>query len=203
MRLITKSMSEDEGETKFMSFFSRCPLTCRMSCWWVCRKQILMWWIIYCGERPHNAREFLPFVSLCIYAHAWLLKWSDSSTHYSSWSQVFLELSVFVQTYPSINILRLLCLHREPSLRSEESFSLTDRRLSSDSHKPSSGEVSPYDNNSPVLSDRPRFKYTEDGSLLSDRVPRQDKLRDQSKDNSGSTSPTLSTDKGEQNSFQP
>uniref|UniRef100_A0A3P8NZ52 Rho-GAP domain-containing protein n=1 Tax=Astatotilapia calliptera TaxID=8154 RepID=A0A3P8NZ52_ASTCA len=83
----------------------------------------------------------------------------------------------------------------EPSLRSEESFSLTDRRLSSDSHKPSSGEVSPYDNNSPVLSDRPRFKYTEDGSLLSDRVPRQDKLRDQSKDNSGSTSPTLSTDK--------
>lgn len=162
-----------------------------------------MWWIIYCGERPHNAREFLPFVSLCIHAHAWLVKWSESSTHYSSWSQVFLELSVFVQTYPSINILRLLCLHREPSLRSEESFSLTDRCLSSDSHKPSSGEVSPYDNNSPVLSDRPRFKYTEDGSLLSDRVPRQDKLRDQSKDNSGSTSPTLSTDKGEQNSFQP
>lgn len=36
----------------------------------------------------------------------------------------------------------------------EESFSLHKRHSSSDSNKASSGEVSPYDNNSPVLSDR-------------------------------------------------
>ncbi|XP_077954337.1 rho GTPase-activating protein 6 isoform X4 [Gasterosteus aculeatus] len=36
----------------------------------------------------------------------------------------------------------------------EEPFSLGERRSSSDSNKVSSGEVSPYDNNSPVLSER-------------------------------------------------
>ncbi|XP_068446810.1 rho GTPase-activating protein 6-like isoform X2 [Clinocottus analis] len=39
-------------------------------------------------------------------------------------------------------------------LQSEESFSLSERRSSSDSNKVSSGEVSPYDNNSPVMSER-------------------------------------------------
>ncbi|KAK9524007.1 hypothetical protein VZT92_017878 [Zoarces viviparus] len=39
-------------------------------------------------------------------------------------------------------------------LQSEESFSLSERRSSSDSNKVSSGEVSPYDNNSPILSER-------------------------------------------------
>ncbi|XP_067111642.1 rho GTPase-activating protein 6-like isoform X1 [Osmerus mordax] len=39
-------------------------------------------------------------------------------------------------------------------LRADEAFSLHQRRPSSDSNKASSGEVSPYDNNSPVLSDR-------------------------------------------------
>ncbi|KAM8903797.1 rho GTPase-activating protein 6-like isoform 2-T2 [Spinachia spinachia] len=39
-------------------------------------------------------------------------------------------------------------------LQSEEPFSLGERRSSSDSNKVSSGEVSPYDNNSPVLSER-------------------------------------------------
>ncbi|KAM9346942.1 rho GTPase-activating protein 6 [Symphorus nematophorus] len=87
----------------------------------------------------------------------------------------------------------------EPGLlRAEESFSLTDRRSSNDSIKASSGEVSPYDNNSPVLSDQLLFKYPEDSSPLSDRIPRlsrQYKLSGHSKDGSGSTSPTLSIDK--------
>lgn len=87
----------------------------------------------------------------------------------------------------------------EPSLiRPEESFSLTKRCLSTDSLKASSGEVSPYDNNSPVLSDRRLFKYPESSSPLSDSVSRlsdQYKFTGLSKDGSGSTSPTLSTDK--------
>uniref|UniRef100_A0A671TMP7 Rho GTPase activating protein 6 n=1 Tax=Sparus aurata TaxID=8175 RepID=A0A671TMP7_SPAAU len=83
-------------------------------------------------------------------------------------------------------------------LKVEESFSLTDRRLSNDSIKASSGEVSPYDNNSPVLSDGLLYKFPEDSSPMSDRIPRlskQQKLSGHSKDRSGSTSPTLSTDK--------
>ncbi|XP_021177557.2 rho GTPase-activating protein 6 isoform X2 [Fundulus heteroclitus] len=83
-------------------------------------------------------------------------------------------------------------------LRPEDSFSLTESCMSSDSLKASSGEVSPYDNNSPVLSDRLLLKDTEDSSLNSDRDsirPRQYKLSDRSKDGSGSTSPTLSADK--------
>ena len=48
-----------------------------------------------------------------------------------------------------------LLLHRVPGvLRPDEAFSLHQRRSSSDSNKASSGEVSPYDNNSPVLSER-------------------------------------------------
>ncbi|XP_028249582.1 rho GTPase-activating protein 6 isoform X2 [Parambassis ranga] len=83
-------------------------------------------------------------------------------------------------------------------LRPEESFSLNKRCLSSDSLKASSGEVSPYDNNSPVLSDRLLCKYPADSTSFSERVSRlseQNKLGDHSKDRSGSHSPTLSTDK--------
>ncbi|XP_059198162.1 rho GTPase-activating protein 6-like [Centropristis striata] len=89
--------------------------------------------------------------------------------------------------------------YSEPGLlRTEESFSLTERCSSNDSIKASSGEVSPYDNNSPVLSDRLTFKFPEDSSLFSERNPRlsgQYKLSGRSKDGSGSTSPTLSMDK--------
>ncbi|XP_071389579.1 rho GTPase-activating protein 6-like isoform X1 [Centroberyx affinis] len=83
-------------------------------------------------------------------------------------------------------------------LRSEESFSLTDRCLSSDSNKASSGEVSPYDNNSPVLSDGLLCKCQGDSSPLSDRffrLPGQYKLSDHSKDRPGDTCPTPSTGK--------
>ncbi|XP_049451135.1 rho GTPase-activating protein 6-like isoform X1 [Epinephelus fuscoguttatus] len=87
----------------------------------------------------------------------------------------------------------------EPDLlRGGESFPLTDRCLSNDSIKVSSGEVSPYDNNSPVLSERLLCKYPEDGSPPSDRITRLSgsyKRSSHSKDGSGSTSPTLSTDK--------
>ena len=95
-------------------------------------------------------------------------------------------------------MLRFRALHANFiwGLRAEESFSPTERRLSSDS-KASSGEVSPYDNNSPVLSDGPLWKYTEGTSPLSDRVP---PLSGNSKDRPGSTSPTLS--KGELDSMQ-
>ncbi|XP_072253068.1 rho GTPase-activating protein 6-like isoform X1 [Leuresthes tenuis] len=83
-------------------------------------------------------------------------------------------------------------------LRPKDSFSLTERRLSNDSLKASSGEVSPYDNNSPVLSARLLCKYPEYSSSVSDRCSRHSRrctLRCDSKDRSGSTSPTLSTDK--------
>ena len=39
-------------------------------------------------------------------------------------------------------------------MQSEEPFALSELHSSSDSNKVSSGEVSPYDNNSPILSDR-------------------------------------------------
>ncbi|XP_056285280.1 rho GTPase-activating protein 6-like isoform X2 [Pseudoliparis swirei] len=89
--------------------------------------------------------------------------------------------------------------YSEPGLlRAEDSFSLTERYVSSDSIKASSGEVSPYDNNSPVLSDRLLCKYPEESGPLSDGSPRlsgQYQISGHSKDGSGCTSPTLSTDK--------
>ncbi|XP_066562009.1 rho GTPase-activating protein 6 isoform X2 [Amia ocellicauda] len=53
---------------------------------------------------------------------------------------------------------------------SEAAFSLGDRHSSTDSNKVSSGEVSPYDNNSPVLSERLSFQRQED------LVPASEKL---------------------------
>ncbi|XP_028991655.1 rho GTPase-activating protein 6-like isoform X2 [Betta splendens] len=88
---------------------------------------------------------------------------------------------------------RKACQHSHPSLlRCEDSFTLTGRCMSNDSFKASSGEVSPYDNNSPVLSDQLLCKYGEDSSPLSDSVSRlceQCKLSDGSKDRSENTSP--------------
>ncbi|KAM4048087.1 rho GTPase-activating protein 6 isoform 2-T6 [Anomaloglossus baeobatrachus] len=49
-------------------------------------------------------------------------------------------------------------------LRSEGSFSIDGRHSSTDSNKASSGDVSPYDNNSPVLSDRSATARQENSS---------------------------------------
>lgn len=54
--------------------------------------------------------------------------------------------------------------HRSSDLlQTEDSFNLSERRSSSDSNKPSSGEVSPYDNNSPVMSERRAEPSSPDG----------------------------------------
>uniref|UniRef100_A0A8D3B477 Rho GTPase activating protein 6 n=1 Tax=Scophthalmus maximus TaxID=52904 RepID=A0A8D3B477_SCOMX len=106
-------------------------------------------------------------------------------------------LMTLLETDPDVvdYLLRRKASHcSDPGLlRAEESFLPTEQRLSSDS-KASSGEVSPYDNNSPVLSDGRQWKYPEDCSPLSDREPI---LTGHSKDRSGSTSPTISSNKGE------
>lgn len=73
-------------------------------------------------------------------------------------------------------------------------FSLNERRLSSYSTKASSGEVSPYDNNSPVLSDG--LTYPEDSDPFSHSVPALS-FTVQSTEGSSRNSPTLCTDKGE------
>lgn len=71
-------------------------------------------------------------------------------------------------------------------IRPEEHLCLTGRCLSSDSIKASSGEVSPYDNNSPVFSNHLMCQFPGDSGSLSS------KPRDHS---SGNSSPALSTDK--------
>ncbi|KAG9349305.1 hypothetical protein JZ751_027748 [Albula glossodonta] len=55
-------------------------------------------------------------------------------------------------------------------MRPEAPFSLSERHSSSDSNKASSGEVSPYDNNSPVLSDRLLPQHQGEGSPRVDRL---------------------------------
>ncbi|XP_029980019.1 rho GTPase-activating protein 6 isoform X2 [Sphaeramia orbicularis] len=80
-------------------------------------------------------------------------------------------------------------------LRPEESFCLTERHLSSDSVKASSGEVSPYDNNSPVLTDRLMCKYPEDDSPFSATVTTLSGHFKPKGASSGKSSPTLSADK--------
>ena len=57
-------------------------------------------------------------------------------------------------------------------MQSEEPFALSERHSSSDSNKVSSGEVSPYDNNSPILSERRGEPGSPGGEPLF-RVPEQ------------------------------
>ncbi|XP_068602307.1 rho GTPase-activating protein 6-like [Brachionichthys hirsutus] len=107
-------------------------------------------------------------------------------------------LMTFLETDPDVvdYLLRRKASHHLEPGQDRVTFSLTERRLSEDFIKASSGEASPYDNNSPVVPDRP---LCEDGSFISDGIPRlseQHKLSDDSKDAFGSASPTVSTDKG-------
>uniref|UniRef100_A0A1A8UBS7 Rho GTPase activating protein 6 n=2 Tax=Nothobranchius TaxID=28779 RepID=A0A1A8UBS7_NOTFU len=109
-------------------------------------------------------------------------------------------LMSLLETDPDVvdYLLRRKASQTPDILQSEEPFNLNKRHSSSDSNKASSGEVSPYDNNSPVLSDRLLCKNPGDSSPVSDRAPilsSSYKVCGNSKDGSGSTSPTLSTDK--------
>ncbi|OBS67332.1 hypothetical protein A6R68_04129 [Neotoma lepida] len=65
-------------------------------------------------------------------------------------------------------------------LQSEVSFSMGGRHSSTDSNKASSGDISPYDNNSPVLSERSLLAMQEDrargGSEKLYKVPEQYKV---------------------------
>ncbi|XP_051908503.1 rho GTPase-activating protein 6-like isoform X2 [Hippocampus zosterae] len=65
-------------------------------------------------------------------------------------------LMSLLETDPDVvdYLLRRKASQSTDLLHSEEPFALSERRSSSDSNKPSSGEVSPYDNNSPILSER-------------------------------------------------
>ncbi|KAM9836141.1 rho GTPase-activating protein 6-like [Aulostomus maculatus] len=69
-------------------------------------------------------------------------------------------------------LLRRKASQNPDLLQPEEPFTLSERRSSSDSNKVSSGEVSPYDNNSPVLSER-RGDAGSPGSEQLFRVPEQ------------------------------
>ncbi|MGH0121343.1 UNVERIFIED_CONTAM: hypothetical protein FKN15_032986 [Acipenser sinensis] len=90
-------------------------------------------------------------------------------------------------------------VHLFPDLmRSDGPFTLGERHSSTDS-KASSGEVSPYDNNSPVLSERLLFQKQEDISPSSDKlfkVPEQYTLVGHLKSKSKDLSPGLRTGKG-------
>ncbi|KAL1021909.1 hypothetical protein UPYG_G00019770 [Umbra pygmaea] len=83
-------------------------------------------------------------------------------------------LMSLLETDPDVvdYLLRRKASQSPDLLRSDDPFSLSERRSSSDSNKASSGEVSPYDNNSPILSDR-RGEGTSPSSERLFRVPEQ------------------------------
>ncbi|XP_060923006.1 rho GTPase-activating protein 6-like [Limanda limanda] len=83
-------------------------------------------------------------------------------------------LMSLLETDPDVvdYLLRRKASQSPDLLPSEEPFTLSERRSSSDSNKAYSGEVSPYDNNSPVLSER-RGEPGSPGSDKHFRVPEQ------------------------------
>ncbi|XP_062906001.1 rho GTPase-activating protein 6-like isoform X1 [Mobula hypostoma] len=83
--------------------------------------------------------------------------------------------------------------------RAEMSYTLGGRHSSTDSNKMSSGEVSPYDNNSPVLTDRLLVQKADDLSPSSDKlykVPEQYALVGHLKSKSRDSSPVSWPEKG-------
>ncbi|ERE65297.1 rho GTPase-activating protein 6 [Cricetulus griseus] len=92
-------------------------------------------------------------------------------------------------------------------LQSEVSFSMGGRHSSTDSNKASSGDISPYDNNSPVLSERSLLAMQEDrargGSEKLYKVPEQYTLvghlpSPKSKSRESSPGPSLGKDMSEE-----
>uniref|UniRef100_A0A287DEI9 Rho GTPase activating protein 6 n=1 Tax=Ictidomys tridecemlineatus TaxID=43179 RepID=A0A287DEI9_ICTTR len=92
-------------------------------------------------------------------------------------------------------------------LQSEVSFSMGGRHSSTDSNKASSGDISPYDNNSPVLSERSLLAMQEDrgpgGSEKLYKVPEQYMLvghlpASKSKSRESSPGPRLGKDMSEE-----
>lgn len=84
-------------------------------------------------------------------------------------------------------------------IRAEVSYTLGGRRSSTDSNKISSGEVSPYDNNSPVLTDRLFVQRPDDLSTGSEKlykVPEQYTLVGHLKSKSRDSSPVSWPEKG-------
>ncbi|TKS66302.1 Rho GTPase-activating protein 6 [Collichthys lucidus] len=83
-------------------------------------------------------------------------------------------LMSLLETDPDVvdYLLRRKASQSPDLLQTEEPFTLSERRSSSDSNKASSGEVSPYDNNSPILSER-RGEPGSPGSEQLFRVPEQ------------------------------
>lgn len=83
-------------------------------------------------------------------------------------------LMSLLETDPDVvdYLLRRKASQSADMLQTEEPFTLSERRSSSDSNKASSGELSPYDNNSPVLSER-RGEPGSPGSEQLFRVPEQ------------------------------
>lgn len=84
-------------------------------------------------------------------------------------------LMSLLETDPDVvdYLLRRKASQSPDLLQTEEPFTLSERRSSSDSNKASSGEVSPYDNNSPVLSERRGDPGSPGSSEQLFRVPEQ------------------------------
>uniref|UniRef100_A0A668A334 Rho GTPase activating protein 6 n=1 Tax=Myripristis murdjan TaxID=586833 RepID=A0A668A334_9TELE len=83
-------------------------------------------------------------------------------------------LMSLLETDPDVvdYLLRRKASQSPDLVQTDEPFTLSERRSSSDSNKVSSGEVSPYDNNSPVMSER-RGESGSPGSDQLFRVPEQ------------------------------
>ncbi|XP_056882463.1 rho GTPase-activating protein 6 isoform X1 [Takifugu flavidus] len=83
-------------------------------------------------------------------------------------------LMSLLETDPDVvdYLLRRKASQSSDLLPTEEPYTLSERRSSSDSNKVSSGEVSPYDNNSPVMSERRAAPDSLDGEQTF-RIPGQ------------------------------
>ncbi|XP_077582015.1 rho GTPase-activating protein 6-like isoform X2 [Stigmatopora nigra] len=81
-------------------------------------------------------------------------------------------LMSLLETDPDVvdYLLRRKASQSTDLLQSEEPFALNECHSSSDSNKASSGEVSPYDNNSPVLSERRGEAGKSGGTLVAGRA---------------------------------
>lgn len=134
-----------------------------------------MWWTTYCGGRPRKTCE-IPALFAC---EALKMTGAPPRPHVGT------RVSPSSRRGPAV---------LQPGGTFSLNNPLNERRLSSNSTKVSSGEVSPYDNNSPVLSDG--LTYPEDSDPFSHSVPTLS-FTVQSTEGSSRNSPTLSTDKGE------
>lgn len=141
----------------------------------------LVTFVVFCCHLPFILGKRIPLINAEMLKHCSKGLFVSAPVSMRSPPVICVMVILFESGHSWFHTLTLLplsrCARSPDMLQSEVSFSLGGRHSSTDSNKASSGDISPYDNNSPVLPERSLLAMQEDrapgGSEKLYKVPEQ------------------------------